>query len=124
MDPATLFSMTSLQIDTAFPELTPQQSLTGWRRELGVELLGAGHARVFLRTVEHPTMKAADLARGILFHRVGAGFKDLDGCVAEVREHLERLVDSAVRQAPDKHNLFAAVSYDRSAWDEAVRGIE
>ena len=69
-------------------------------------------------------MKAADLQRAILFHRVGANFRDLEGCVAEVLEPFERLAQSAVRQTPNKANLFAVVQYDRSAWDAVVRGIE
>jgi hypothetical protein len=116
--------MTSFQIDATLPELTPAQSLTGWRRELGIELFGEGRARIFLRTVPSQSMKAADLQRAILFHRVGANFRDLEGCVAEALEPLERLVQGAVRQTPSKANLFAVLEYDRSAWDAVVRGIE
>jgi hypothetical protein len=32
--------MANLRVDPAVPELTPGQSLTGWRRELSVQLLG------------------------------------------------------------------------------------
>lgn len=65
-------------------------------------------------------MRANELRQAILFHRVGAGFDDLDGCVAVVREPLEQLAHTAVRQKPSKDNLFAAVTYDRNAWDRVV----
>jgi hypothetical protein len=29
-----------------------------------------------------------------------------------------------VRQKPSKDNLFAAVTYDRGAWDRVVQGVE
>ena len=109
-----------LQIDDTPATLTPAQTLTGWRRELCVELLGEGQARVFLRAVETASMKATELRRAVLFHRVGAGFADLPGCVAAAREPLEQLARSAVRQQPGKDNLFSAVTYDRGAWDRAV----
>jgi hypothetical protein len=98
--------------------------LTGWRREFCVELLGEGQARIFLRAVESPSMRADELRRAILFQRVGAAFDDLEGCVAAVREPLEHLARTAVRQAPSKDNLFAAVNYDRGAWDRVLQGIE
>jgi hypothetical protein len=116
--------MENLQIDPARPELTPEQNLTGWRREFCVELLGEGKARIFLRAVEVPSMKADALRQATLFHRVGATFADFDGCVAAVREPLEQLARTAARQKPDKNNLFAAVTYDRNAWDRVVLGIE
>ena len=120
----TALVMENLQIDPARPELTPEQTLTGWRRELCVELLGEGEARIFLRAVESPTMKADALRQAILFHRVAATFADFEGCVAAVREPLEQLARTAARQKPDKDNLFAAVTYDRNAWDRVVLGIE
>ena len=116
--------MENLHIDPAWPALTPEQTLTGWRREFCVELLGEGAARIFLRAVEVPSMKADALRQAILFHRIGATFADFDGCVAAVREPLEHLARTATRQKPDKDNLFAAVTYDRSAWDRVVLGIE
>lgn len=116
--------MTNLQVDPARPALTSEQTLTGWRREFCVELLGEGQARTFLRAVESPSMKADELRQAILFHRVGAAFDDLDGCVAAVREPLEQLARTAVRQAPSKDNLFAAVTYDRGAWDRVLQGVE
>ena len=116
--------MENLQIDPARPELTPEQTLTGWRREFCVELLGEGKARIFLRAVESPSMKADALRQAILFHRVGATFDDFDGCVAAVHEPLEQLARTAARQKPGADNLFAAVTYDRSAWDRVMLGIE
>jgi hypothetical protein len=117
-------AMANLQIDPTRPALTPEQTLTGWRRELCVELLGEGQARIFLRAVERPSMKADELRQAILFHRVGAGFDDLDACVAAVRAPLEQLARTATRQKPSQDNLFAAVTYDRGAWERVVQGIE
>lgn len=114
----------ALQIDDTPALLTPAQTLTGWRRELCVELLGDGQARVFLRAVEAPSMKATELRRAVLFHRVGAGFADLAGCVAAARAPLEALARSAVRETPSKDNLFAAVTYDRAAWDRATAVVD
>jgi len=116
--------MANLQVDPALPELTSEQSLTGWRREFCVQLLGEGEARLYLRAVESPSMKADELRQAILFHRVAAAFVDLEGCVAAMREPLEHLVRTAVRQKPSQDNLFAAVTYDRSAWERVVQGIE
>ena len=67
---------------------------------------------------------ADELRQAILFHRVGAAFDDLDGCVAALREPLEQLARAAVRQKPNKDNLFAAIAYDRGAWDRVVLGVE
>jgi len=117
-------AMANLQVDPARPALTSEQNLTGWRREFCVELLGEGQARIFLRAVEFPSMKADELRQAILFHRVGAAFDDLDGCVAAAREPLEHLARTAVRQTPSKDNLFAAVTYDRGAWDRVLQGVE
>ena len=116
--------MANLQVDPTVPELTSEQSLTGWRREFCVELLGQAEARLYLRAVESPSMKADELRQAILFHRVAAAFVDLEGCVAAMREPLEHLVRTAVRQKPSQDNLFAAVTYDRSAWERVVQGIE
>ena len=120
-DPIT---MANLRVDPAVPVLTSGQSLTGWRRELCVHLLGESEARIYLRAVESPSMKADELRQAILFHRVGASFVDLEGCVAAIGEPLEHLVRTAVRQKPSKDNLFAAVTYDRSAWERVVEEIE
>ena len=117
-------AMASLQVDPARPALTSEQTLTGWRREFCVELLGEGQARIFLRAVESPSLKADELRQAILFHRLGAAFDDLEGCVAAAREPLEHLARTAVRQKPSQDNLFAAVTYDRGAWDRVVSGVE
>lgn len=109
-----------LQVDDTPATLTPAQTLTGWHREFCVELLGESQARIFLRVVEAASLKATELHRGVLFHRVGAGFGDLPGCVATCREALEQLARSAQRQQPSKDNLFAAVTYDRAAWERAI----
>lgn len=114
----------TLQIEDATITLTPEQALTGWRREFCVELLGAGQARLFLRALEVPSLKATELHRGVLFHRVGAGFANLSGCVAAARAALEDLAGSAVRQQPSQDNLFAVVSYDRKAWERVVSAVD
>lgn len=113
-----------LQVDDSPAALTSAQALTGWRREFCVELLGDGQARVFLRGVEAASLKATELQRGVLFHRVGAGFVDLAGAVAAAREPLERLARGAVRQQPSKENLFAAITYDRAAWDAVTDALD
>ncbi|WP_457418831.1 hypothetical protein [Roseateles sp. P5_E7] len=114
----------TLEIDEEPITLTAEQTLTGWRRELCVELLGEGRARIFLRALEAPSLKATELHRGLLFHRVGSTFADLAGCVASAREALELLASTAVRQQPSKDNLFAAVTYDRRAWESVVSAVE
>lgn len=116
--------MAVLQIESDIPHFTPEQSLSGWRRDLCVELLGDGAARVFVRTVETRSHKAQDLQRGILFHRLDSRFKDLPGCVEFVRADLEALADSAKRVRPDKENLFASVTYDRPAWERVQKGVD
>jgi hypothetical protein len=116
--------MANLQVDPEQPALKSEQSLTGWRREFCVELLGEGQARIFLRAVELPSMKADELRHAILFHRVGAPFSDLNGCVAAAREPLEQLARTAVRQTPTKDNLFSAVIYDRGTWDRVQQVVE
>jgi hypothetical protein len=70
-----------LHIESQMPALTPDQALTGWRREFCVELLGDGRARIFTRMVISPSHKAAELQHGVLFHRVGAAFRDLRSCM-------------------------------------------
>lgn len=114
----------TLQIDETPPPLTVEQTLTGWRREFCVELLGEGQARIFMRAQAAPSLKATELRRAVLFHRVGSPFDDLDGCVASVREPLEQLARSAVRQQPSQDNLFIAVTYDHSAWEAVVNAVE
>ena len=114
----------TLQIDDIHPALTAEQALTGWRQEFSVELLGEGQARIFLRAVESSSLKAEELRRAVLFHRVASGFSDLNGCVSAAREPLEHLARSAVRQQPSKDNLFTTVTYDRDAWDAVVNAVE
>lgn len=114
----------TLQVDETPITLTTEQTLTGWRREFCVELLGDGQARIFLRAMEAPSMKATELHRGVLFHRVASTFADLKGCVAAAHEALEALAGTAVRQRPTQDNLFAAVTYDRAAWDRVISDVE
>jgi hypothetical protein len=114
----------TLHIEEAQTTLTPEQMLTGWRREFCVELLGEGRARIFLRAVESPSRKAAELHRGVLFHEVSSAFADLPGCVDAAREPLEHLAGTATRQQPSKDNLFAAVTYDRAAWESVVSATQ
>ncbi|RZL37904.1 MAG: hypothetical protein EOP35_07260 [Rubrivivax sp.] len=114
----------TLEIDEAPMVLTPEQSLTGWRRELCIELLGEGRARIFLRVVAEPSLTATELHRGLLFHRVGSMFADLPGWVAATRGLLEQLAGTAVRQQPSKDNLFAAVTFDRRIWESVVSAVE
>jgi hypothetical protein len=114
----------TLQIHDIQPTLTSEQTLTGWRREFCVELLGEGQARIFLRALESASLKATELHRGVLFHRVNAAFTDLAGCVEAAREPLEQLASTAVRQLPSKENLFAAVTYNRGAWEAVVAAVE
>lgn len=114
----------TLDIDDNTAPLTSAQTLTGWRRELCVELLGEGRARVFLRAVEAASLKATELQRGVLFHRVGSGFADLAGCVAAAQAPLEQLASTAQRQQPSQDNLFAAVTYDRRAWEGVVDAVD
>jgi hypothetical protein len=114
----------TLQIHDNPPTLTSEQALTGWHREFCVELLGEGQARIFLRALESASLKATELRQAILFHRVSAAFGDLNGCVEAARGPLEQLARTAVRQVPGMDNLFAAVAYDRSAWDAVVNAVE
>jgi hypothetical protein len=116
--------MATLQIDPTLPEITPAQSLTGWRREFCIELLGEGAGKIFVRSVEASSFKATELQRAILFHRLDGRFTDLAGCVEAVRPDLERLADAARRIRPDKENLFATVEYDRTAWERVQQGVD
>jgi hypothetical protein len=116
--------MATLQIDPNLPEITPAQSLTGWRREFCIELIGDGAARIFVRTVEESSFKAAELRRAILFHRLHPRFTDLAGCVEAMQLDLGRLAGTARRTRPDRENLFATVAYDRTAWERVQHGID
>lgn len=116
--------MASLQIEPDMPAITPEMSLTGWRREFCIELRGEGAARIYVRAVERSSQKAAELARATLFHRLEPRFADLAGCVEALRPDLERLADSARRVSPSAENLFAAVTYDKPAWERVQAGLE
>ena len=115
--------MATIQIDTDFPQITPEQALTGWRREFCVELRGEGAARIFVRALEEGSFKAAELKRAILFQRLDARFGDLAGCVDFMRGDLDQLVDTARRTRPDQTNRFAIVEYDRATWERVQRGL-
>jgi hypothetical protein len=116
--------MSTLQLEPHLPEITPAQSLAGWRREFCIELLGDVGARIFVRVVEASSFKATELRRAVLFHRLDMRFTDLAGCVEVIRPELQRLADTARRTRPDKENLFAAVDYDRTAWERVQHGID
>jgi len=114
--------MATLHVDPALSDMTTAQSLVGWGREWCVELLGDGAARIFVRTVQESSSKAAELHRATLFRRLDPRFTDLIGCVEGIRPELERLVDGARRSPPDKHNLFVTVQYDHLAWERVQYG--
>jgi hypothetical protein len=116
--------MNTLQFEPNLPEITPAQSLVGWRREFCIELLGDAGARIFVRVVEESSFKATELQRAILFHRLDTRFTDLASCIEAIRPDLQRLADTARRTRPDKDNLFATVDYDRVAWERVQHGID
>lgn len=116
--------MATLQIDPDVPSITPAQSLSGWRRELCIELHGEGAARISVRSAQESSFKAAELQRAILFHRLDPRFSDLTGCVQALQPDLDRLVDTARRIKPDKDSLFATVAYDRAVWERLQQGID
>ena len=116
--------MATLQADPNLPELTPAQSLEGWRREFCIELLGDGGARIFVRCVEEGSLKANELKRAMLFHRVALRFTDVAGCVEAIQHDIRHLADTAQRTIPTKDNLFAAVTYDRTAWERVQHGVD
>lgn len=116
--------MAQLHIQVELPTLTPVQSLTGWRREFCIELLGQGEARIFVRAVEVSSFKAIELKRAILFQRIDPRFTDMAGCVAAMRPDLERLADTALRITPGKEHLFATVSFDGAAWERVRQGLD
>jgi hypothetical protein len=116
--------MATLQIDPNLPEITPVQSLAGSHREFCIELLGDAGARIFVRTVEESSLKATELQRAILFHRLDPRFTDLAGCIEAIQSDLRRLADTARRTRPDKENLFARVEYDRAAWERVQYGVD
>jgi hypothetical protein len=116
--------MATLQVDPKLPDITPAQGLTGWRREICIELLGDGGARIFVRAVERSSFKAAELQRAILFHRLDSRFRNLEGCVEAIRPDLDRLIDTARRTRPEKENLFASVKFDHAVWERVQQGID
>ena len=116
--------MATLHIDPDLPVITPDLSLTGWRREFCFELQGDGAARIFVRAVETGSLKADELRRATLFHRLLPRFSDLAGCVDALRPDLERLANSARRVQPGKDNLFAAVTYDKAAWEGITKELD
>jgi hypothetical protein len=116
--------MASLQIDPELPEISPAQSLAGWRRELCIELLGDGAARIFVRAVEQSSFRATELQRAILFQRLDPRFADLAGFAQALRGDLERLAETARRMRPGKENLFRTVEYDHAAWERVQQGID
>ena len=116
--------MATLHIDPDLPVITPDLSLTGWRREFCFELQGDGAARIFVRAVETGSLKADELRRATLFHRLLPRFSDLAGCVDALRPDLDRLADSARRVQPGKDNLFAAVTYDKAAWEGITKELD
>jgi len=68
--------------------------------------------------------EATELGRGILFHPVGARFKDLASCVDFARADLARLVDMVRRVESSQDNLFVTVTYDHSAWERVQQGLD
>lgn len=116
--------MATLQIDSNLPEITPVQSLEGWRREFCIELLGDADASIFVRAVEESSLKASELKRAVLFHRLAPRFADLAGCIEAIKPELSSLADTARRTRPGKENLFAVVAYDRSAWERVQQGLD
>ena len=116
--------MANLHVDPELPVLTQVQSLTGWRREFCIELLGRGEAKVYVRAVEASSYKATEFKRGILFHRIDPRFADIAGSVEFLRHDLERLADTAQRVQPNRDNLFATVSYERETWERVQKGLD
>ena len=116
--------MTPLQIDADLPEITPAQSLAGWRREVCVEVVGDGALRIFVRAVEASSFKATELQRAVLFQRLDPRFNDLAGCVQALQGVFDSLAATARRTHPDKENLFRSVEYDRVAWERVQQGLD
>lgn len=114
----------TLQVDTDFPAISPTQSLNGWHREFCVELLGGGGARIFVRAVRHSSLKATELRRAILFHRLDPRFTDLAGCVGALQHDLKRLAGTARRAVPSKDNLFVTVTYLSATWQQVEDGVD
>ena len=116
--------MAKLKIEPELPEVSPAQSLAGWRREFCIELLGDGAARIFVRAVEESSLKATELQRGILFLRLDPRFSELPECVQAHHHDFGRLVDTARRIQPSEDNLFATVEFDRSVWELVQQHVD
>lgn len=116
--------MANLTIESTVPEISPAQSLNGWRREFCVELQGGGAARVFVRAVQQSSFKASELQRAVLFCRVDPRFTDLAACVRALQPELNRLVDTAQRAQPEKANLFRTLEFDPACWERVQAGVE
>lgn len=116
--------MANLQIESEPPVITPEQSLTGWRREFCIEIQSDGVVRVFVRAVEASSMKASELKRGILFHPLRSRFSDLADFISAQKRDLECLAESAKRPRPGVDNLFATVQFDRGAWERIQHGLD
>jgi len=113
-----------LQVDPDVPPLSPTESLNGWHREFCVELLGAGGARVFVRSVRQSSVRASEMLRGILFVRLDTRFTDLPGCVKALHSELKSLAATARRASPTKANLFVTLDYNRAAWERVEAGVD
>ena len=116
--------MANLNIELNLPLITPEQGLTGWHREFCVELLADRSARVFVRTVERGSSKAAELRRAILFRRLDPRFSDLADCITTLRHELDHLADTGRRVRPESTNLFRALEYDRACWERVERAVD
>jgi hypothetical protein len=116
--------MAHLQIEFEVPTVTPAQSLTGWRREFCVQLLGEGAARVFIRVVQGRSLKATELQSAIVFHPLRARFAAFADYISAHRADLERLADSAQRPRPGKDNLFVVLHDDRAAWERIQHSLD
>ena len=116
--------MATLRVESTLPELTQAHGLEGWRREFCIELLGEGDGRVFVRRVEQGSLRADELRRATLFHRLDPRFNDLTGCIQSIQDDLKLLAESGRRTIPNKENLFAAVAYDGAVWLRIQQGID
>ena len=116
--------LAGIDLTPDWPTISTALSLAGWHRELCVELLGGGQARVFVRAVARSSRGASELQQGRLFHRLDVRFQDLAGCAKSLHPDLERLACSARRAAPCKDNLFITLQYDRATWDRIETGLD
>jgi len=77
-----------------------------------------------VRAVASGSLKADELRKATLFHRLDQRFTDLAGAIESARADLECLADSAKRVQPTQDNLFAAVTYDKPAWERVRNGLD